>query len=310
MVENFLTIGKQILIVFLLMAIGFAGGKKKLISDALADGLAGLVMNISIPASIVMAFQREFEARLVHELVLSAVLAAVGYLLFLTISFLTIRDEDRKRQNTLRFVAVFANCAMVGLPLQAAMFGSEGVFCGAVAIAMFDLFFWPLGAIMLGEGEGLKAILRRSLLHPCVIADGIALLCFFGRITIPAVPAEVLSDLASLNLPLCMLILGQKLTRKPIRQLFSDRGTLLAAAEKLVLFPILMILVMHIFRISGVVAMSALIAIAAPSGASVVMLAVAYKQDSELAAGSVALSTMLSLLTMPPIILLGSYLLL
>jgi predicted permease len=40
------------------------------------------------------------------------------------------------------------------------------------------------------------------------------------------------------------------------------------------------------------------------------MIAVAYKQDSELAASSVALSTVLSLLTMPPVIFLGSILLL
>ena len=309
MLESFFTIGRQILIVFLLMAVGFTGGKKKLISDALADGLAGIALNISIPASILLAFQREFETKLVREFLLSIVLAAAGYMLFITIAWLTIRDEDSRRQNTLRFTAVFANCAMVALPLQSAMFGPDGVFCGAVAVAMFDLVFWPLGALSFASGEK-RGVIRRSFLNPCVIANVTALILFFGRITIPEVPKEALSNLAGMNLPLCMIVLGQKQTRKPLKPLFTDRGSLLATAEKLVFFPVLMIILMWVFHIRGVAAVSALIAMAAPSGASVVMLAVTYRQDSELASRSVALSTMLSILTMPPIIVLGCILLL
>ena len=153
-------------------------------------------------------------------------------------------------------------------------------------------------------------MIRRSFLNPCVIANVTALILFFGRITIPEVPKEALSNLAGMNLPLCMIVLGQKLTRKPLKQLFTDRGSLLATAEKLVFFPVLMIILMWVFHIRGVAAVSALIAMAAPSGASVVMLAVTYRQDSELASRSVALSTMLSILTMPPIIVLGCILLL
>ena len=137
MLNSFLTIGEQIFIVFLLMAVGYIGGKTGLITNALADGMSLLVMNIAIPASIIMAFQREFESRLVHEFLLSIVLALLGYVLFLTVAFLTIRDKDRKRRNTLIFTAVFANCAMVALPLQSSLFGADGVFCGAVAVAMF-----------------------------------------------------------------------------------------------------------------------------------------------------------------------------
>ena len=71
MLNSFLTIGEQIFIVFLLMAVGYIGGKTGLITNAMADGMSLLVMNIAIPASIIMAFQREFESRLVHEFLLS-----------------------------------------------------------------------------------------------------------------------------------------------------------------------------------------------------------------------------------------------
>ena len=309
MINSFMTIGEQILIVFLMMLIGYVCGKQGMIDNRLADGLTDICMKITIPSSILLAFQREFEARLVQEFLLSCLLAGAGYLIAVPIAFLTIRDKDRKRQSTLRFAAAFPNCAMMAFPLQEAMFGADGVFCGAAAVAMFNVVFWPLGTAAMAPGKK-NDLARKCFLNPCVLATAAAMLLFFFRITIPKVPAEAVSRLAALNLPLCMIVLGQKLSRKPLLQLFSDRGGLLAAGEKLLLSPILMMLAMKVFDVGGTVGMSALIAIASPAAASVVMLAVTYRQDAELEASSVALSTLLSLLTMPLVIALGGWLLL
>ena len=309
MIDSFITIGEQIVIVFLLMAVGYLGRKRTLISDSFADSLADFCMKITIPASIILAFQRKFEARLVQEFLLSLLMAGVGYVFAIPIAFFTVRDSDRKRQNTLRFAAVFPNCAMMAFPLQEAMFGSDGVFCGAAAVAMFNLIFWPLGTAAMAPGQK-HDLAKKCLLNPCVLATAAAMLLFFFRITIPEIPAEAVNRLAAVNLPLCMIVLGQKLTRKPLRQLFTDRGSLLAAAVRLILIPVLMIIVLKVFSVRGIVGMSALIAVASPAAASVVMLAVTYRQDAELAASSVALSTVLSLLTMPVVIALGSWLLL
>ena len=309
MLNSFRTIGEQILIVFLLMAVGYIGGKRGMIDNALADGMTDLCMKITIPLSIILAFQREFETRLVREFLLSILLAGAGYLIASPIAWLTIRDPDRKRQNTLRFTAIFSNCAMMAIPLQEAMFGTDGVFCGAAAVAMFNIVFWPFGTAVMAPAEK-QDIIKKSLLNPCVLATAGALLLFFFRISIPAVPAKAISHLAALNLPLCMIVLGQKLTRKPLRQLFADRGGLLAAAERLVLFPLLMILLLLALNIRGTTGMCALTAMASPAAASVVMIAVAYRQDAELAASSVAVSTVLSLITMPLMIALGGWLLL
>ena len=78
MINSFMTIGEQILIVFLMMLIGYVCGKQGMIDNRLADGLTDICMKITIPSSILLAFQREFEARLVQEFLLSCLLAGAG----------------------------------------------------------------------------------------------------------------------------------------------------------------------------------------------------------------------------------------
>ena len=309
MLENFLMAGEQTLIVFLLIALGFFTGKKGIIDNHMADKIAGIVINIAMPAVIILAFQREFEKGLVKEFMLSMVMDVLGTVLAILVAVLTIRGKDSKRISVLRNAAIFPNIAMMAMPMQGAMFGADGVFCGAAHIAVFNLVFWPYCEIVLGNGDK-KSLLKKIFLNPCVISTGIALLLFFSGITIPEIPAKALGHLSDLVLPLSMIILGQKLTRKPFATLFGDWGNLLAAAEKLVIVPLLLLFMMKGLHIGGVVGVSTVISVASPAAANVGMVAVTYGQDSELAASAVSMSTVLSLITMPLIIALASIMLL
>lgn len=307
MLDNFLMAGEQTLIVFLLMAVGFFCGKKKIIDDRLADGLAGFVVNIAMVGVIILAFQREFEKKLVSEFLMSMIISAVGYGLAIAVAFLTFKKGNSKRVSVLRNAAIFPNVAMMALPMQAAMFGSDGVFCGAAHIAAFNLLFWPYCEIVLGGGNNRKALLKKIFLNPCVVATILGLAFFFTGIQIPKTPTTVLQHLSNLVLPLSMVILGQKLTRRPLNIIFRDTGGLISAAEKLVIVPLLMILLMKIFHIRGLAAICTLISIASPAAANVGMVAVTYGQDAELAASSVSVSTVLSLITMPLMIAVATF---
>ena len=59
MIGSFLTVGEQVLILFALMAVGFALGKAKLMGDKGSLAMTNLVMYAVSPAMMVVAFQRE-----------------------------------------------------------------------------------------------------------------------------------------------------------------------------------------------------------------------------------------------------------
>ena len=76
MIGSFLTVGEQVLILFALMAVGFALGKAKLMGDKGSLAMTNLVMYAVSPAMMVVAFQREKDTADLHNFLVCLLLAA------------------------------------------------------------------------------------------------------------------------------------------------------------------------------------------------------------------------------------------
>ena len=61
MLQSFLTVGQQIVTLYLLMVVGFVLGKVKLLDDRGSVALSSLVMYVVSPCMMVVAFQRPLE---------------------------------------------------------------------------------------------------------------------------------------------------------------------------------------------------------------------------------------------------------
>ena len=69
--NNFITIAEQVGVVFVIVLLGFAGGRTGLFGDEASDGMANIAVNYVTPALVIMAFQREFEMALVNGFLLT-----------------------------------------------------------------------------------------------------------------------------------------------------------------------------------------------------------------------------------------------
>ncbi len=288
--------------VFLIVLLGFAGGKTGLFGDKASDGMANIAVYYVTPALIIMAFQREFEVTLVHGFLVTMAGNFIAFVFCVLLSHSVMRTGDRGRKSVLRSAAVFGNIGMMSLPLQQALFGADGVFYCAASMAVFNLTFWTYCAITMGKkGEG-KVLVRRALLNPGLLGTVVGLVLFFTSVSIPGVPAAALNNLANLNMPMCMLVIGQRLSKIPLKTLFDDKGIWGVAAIRLLLVPLVTAAALWAFNISGPVAVCLVISTAAPAAASVNMLAITYKQDVDLAAKTVSMNTILAMFTMPLLI--------
>ena len=63
MLQSFLTVGQQILTLYLLLVVGFVLGKVKLLDDRASVALSSLVMYVVSPCMMVVAFQRPLVSR-------------------------------------------------------------------------------------------------------------------------------------------------------------------------------------------------------------------------------------------------------
>ena len=68
MLENFIVVAQQVLVLFILISLGFACGKKKIITDVSAKHINNLVLYFVTPCVMVSAFQRDFTPELLGGL--------------------------------------------------------------------------------------------------------------------------------------------------------------------------------------------------------------------------------------------------
>ena len=79
LLNNFIIVAEQVSVVFIIVVLGFFGGKSGMISDAACDGMASIAVNYVTPALLIMAFQRTFEAELIQGFLLTMLAVASGF---------------------------------------------------------------------------------------------------------------------------------------------------------------------------------------------------------------------------------------
>ena len=307
MIVAFLTVGKQVLILFLLMIVGFVLGKTKVITEQGSAGMSNVVMYTAIPAMLIVAFQRELVPSDLGSFGIALLLSLVIHGLGIVLSHLLIRDPDPQRTPSLRFAATFSNCGFMGYPMMTALLGTIGVFYGSAYVVAFNVLGWTWGVYLM-TGDRKKLSLRPILLNPGVLGVIIALTFYLLRITLPEIILTPITYISQLNTPIPMLILGYQLSHADFRTAFRGFSAWMAMLLRLVLLPLLTIALCLVLNVNTAVAMALVIAAATPPAALLSLFSAKFGTDSALASSVVSVQTALSVLTMPVLVGLGQYL--
>lgn len=301
MIDNFLTVGTQVIILFLLIGVGAICSKAHLFGEQTVHGMANIALFFATPCVIIRSFQRPLSADLLRGLGIST-LAAIGtHLLGILLARLLVRDPDDTRRRVLQFGVVFSNAGYMAIPLQLALLGEEGVFYGSIYVAVFNVMLWTYGAATMGDGwRSLSA--RKLLLNPGVIGVVVGLLLLFSGITLPELLASPIGHLANLNTPLPMLIIGYYLAQADLKAAVRDHASYLTILLRVIVVPLIMLGILWLCGVRGAVLVSAVVGASAPVATGTTMFATRYNRAPELSVNLVVLSTIVSLITMPLIV--------
>lgn len=301
MLQNFLTVGQQVLIIFILIAVGFICGKTKLIKEEGAACLTNIVLYAVTPCLMIEAFQRDFDASMLTNLLITAAAAVGVHLLSILIAALCIHDKDKSRRTVLRFSVVFSNCGFMCLPLEQALLGDDGVFYGGVFVAVFNIVLWSYGLVMM-SGDKKQLSIKRLALNPGIMGVLIGLVFFVFSIRLPEIIMSPISFLADLNTPLPMLVIGYYLYKSNLIDAVKDVKSYIAIALRLIVIPILSLAILYLCGMRGTLLLSTVIAASAPVAASTTMFATKFNKDVAASVNLVSLSTIFSILTMSLIV--------
>ena len=306
MIENLLTVFWQVIALFLLMAFGFAGEKSGIINENGSKVLSNVSLVFVTPCLIINSFNIEYDpTKLTGLLICLAASVLIHAVSILGVELAKKTAAEKLR--VIKFAIVFSNAAYMGIPLQEAVLGADGVFYGSVYVAVFNITLWTYG-VVLSTGNIKEISGKKLLANPGLIGVTIGILLFLLPIKLPSIISGTISSMAVLNTPLAMLIVGFYLAKSNILGALRDKTVYIAAAFKLILIPLLTLGVMYLCGVRGAPLVAMVTTASAPTAAATSMFATKFDNDVILSVNLVTVSTVFSIITMPVIVALAQYL--
>lgn len=154
------------------------------------------------------------------------------------------------------------------------------------------------GSEQQGKLQGTVEIVKK-IFNIGVIACIAAMLLYFLQTPVPSFLQAFITNLGNLTAPLSMMIIGASLAQMPLKELFLDKKLLLFSLVKLLLLPAVWMIMVNRVAEQEILRGVCLVMMATPAGSMTAMLAQQYGGDYETASSGVALTTVLSVITMP-----------
>ena len=270
-----------------------------MMSEQTESNISTLVLYLVGPMLVLTAFQREFSYLALGSFVRVLAISFVSILGSSLLARKTLRVKDSPGANDVLCSSVtFKNCGIIGLALQNALFGSDGVFLGVAYCTAFNVLLWSYGVIIFNRTEKLKP--KKILLNPGTVGMYMGLALFFSSTVLPNPFYTVVENVGNMNTPLSMLVIGCRMSHIRLRDLFKgDAKIWLCSLEGLMIVPAIVAFLMYIVGMRGMEPMVLLISIGGPAAAYTSMFAIQYNREPLLSAKIVSLQTFLSLITMP-----------
>ena len=297
-------VASSLLPVVLLIGIGFAAGRLKLIRGEAVRDLSNLVFLVLVQALLFRTMATADLARLdLRSVALYYIVAGAMFFALLLIRGLNSRSA------VLALAAIFSNTLMIGVPLVQLAYGQAGLVHLFTLISMHALILLTLATVVLellvareqaAAGQGprrhiaatVAQAVKNAILHPVplpIIAGFLYSLTGWGLHPVVERPLKLLGDAFG---PVALVLVGVTLAQTAIG--LHLRGALAISVLKTILHPLLMWGAGRALGLTGLPLAVMVVAAALPVGANVFLFSQRYKEAEDLVTASVAVSTLMA----------------
>ena len=290
---------QQMGILFVYMMIGYVACKKEYFDQEFGKKLSWLVVNVANPMLAISAVVNNEEQIAKKDFYVTVLLAICFYAFFLILAQILPRliGVQNSDIGVYKMMTTFNNIGFMGFPVIAAAYGNGALIYAVPFSIMFNILCYTWGIQTLcGGGE--KGNWKR-IINIGTISGIISIVLFFMQIPVPKMICSLSAGLSNLTGPLSMLVIGISIAAMELKDLFTDVKLLKFALIKLLAVPVAAMLLVCQVIDNRLVCEVFLVMMATPAASMCAMLSQQYGGDYELAAKGVALTTILSVVTMP-----------
>ena len=286
---------------------GFIFVKSRKIKTDNIPAFAVMLLYLCAPFQTIDAMQRiELSGQMVKSL---AITIGIGLLIMggmlATVYFITRKKQEDPRVRICTTATTFGNTGFMGIPLLEALlpdYPEAVAFASAFFIAM-NVMMWTFGSAIITRDKKYVRI-KKVFLNPTMIGFLVALVFFLGRIKITGQLNDFVTLLSKMSTALCMLILGMRLAAIPLKPMLTSGLQYIAVGIKLIVLPLIALGFCSLIPIPENHRLTIYILCCVPVGNVVLSFSEILGSGQDTAANVVLLSTLLSVVTIPLMLLL------
>ena len=290
----------------LLMVVGFAAKKIKIIDGHQQKGLSELLINIILPANIIKSFvsTKNTTKEYISNCILIMLICLLIQLFTLIVFPYFFKKFDKKKSNVMEYGMLVSNSSFIGIPVVEYLYGSIAVTYTAVFQIPLRIFMWTAGISLFTEKQSsLKEKIKLIITHPCIVSVFIGFILMMFGLNMPLFLEDTIRYISNSTTPISMIVIGAILADIDIKKLF-DFSTLYFSFLRLTIYPLLILLILNLLNIDKLITEIAVLMTAMPCGSTCAILAQKYGYDYEYASKIIFVSSLFSIITIPLISLL------
>lgn len=290
---------QQMIVLFIYMMIGYFCCKKDYLNIETSDKISWIVVNVANPGLIINAAVNGDGAVAGKELFHITGLAIILFVSLILVGLVVpvLFRIPKEQRGIFNSMSTFNNIGFMGFPIISATFGNEALLYASVFVLPFNALIYTYGISKIG-GKGSKFEFKK-MLNIGVIACFVSLIICVFQLHVPEFVKTTTAGLSDLTAPLSMMVIGMSLTQMNLKEMFMDAKLIGFSLFKLLVIPVLGMLIVLQLVDNEMLQSVCMIMIATPAASITVMLAQQYNGDVEMASKGVALTTVLSVITIP-----------
>ena len=293
-----------ILSIVIMIGLGYFLKRIDFLSEKDIDPFNKIVMYILMPCMIFHAIYTADLSQIPKLGILPFIILASSFVTGIVSYFILkqLKFDDVTLWSVLVTVMI-ANTAFMGYPVTLGIYGNAGflraIFCDMATLCTFLLLSFVL---ILRFGGTVKTAVRKIALFPPLWAVVLGL--GFNILGIPIGPVvdNTVNYLGQGAIPLIMIALGLSINFEALSR--SRSMIVFTSIMKLALFPFVTFLIVSWLGLVNLEHSVSIVEAAMPSGMMSLLLAITYKLDYELTSDCILINTVISLITLPVIIML------
>ena len=297
---------QQIVQLFLMIFMGYLIVKTGLVRDDDSKVLSKIILYLIVPCVIINAFQVDyttdtvkglliaFAASVMTQVILLVVISAAGKLLHL---------------NEVEIASVYySNSGNLIVPIVTFILGQEWVLYGCVFMSVQLVFLWTHCKKIISREASYD--LKKIILNINMISIFIGVILFFTGIRLPEIIRNTLASVGTMIGPASMIVTGMLFAGMNLKQIFANKRVYFITFLRLIAVPLIALVLIKLSNLASFSAdgnkimLIVFLAIITPSASTVTQMCQVYGNDSKYASAINVMTTLLSIITMPVMVML------